>query len=129
MNILFKLSLFFVTVSFISAGFCQSNTYDPSHHYSIQELQTDFKFLRTKLERTHPNLYLYTSKAEFDLVFDSLYKCIKVPLTEMEFYNLITLLNSKIKDGHTMFLPSERASNYFNQNGKFFPFYVIISKQ
>jgi C-terminal processing protease CtpA/Prc len=44
----------------------------------------------------------------------------------MEFYNLITLLNSKIKDGHTMFLPSEGASNHFNQNGKFFPFYIVI---
>ena len=48
-------------------------------------------------------------------------------MTEMEFYNLITLLNSKIKDGHTMFLPSQAALDHGDQNENFFPFYVIIS--
>ncbi len=48
-------------------------------------------------------------------------------MTETEFYNLITLLNSKIKDGHTMFLPGQAALDYSNQNEKFFPFYVVIS--
>lgn len=128
MNILFRLSLFIIAVSFTLTGFCQNNNnYDPTHRYYIYELQTDFQFLRTKLEKTHPNLYLYTPKTAFNLFFDSLYKSIQTPLTEMEFYNLITLLNSKIQDGHTMFLPGERASNYFNQNGKFFPFYIVIS--
>lgn len=128
MSILIKLSFFFVLFSFGKGGLCQYNTYDTTFHYSVRELQTDFQFLRTKLEKIHPNLYLYTSKAEFDLFFDSLYTSIKIPLTEMEFYNLITLLNSKIKDGHTMFLPSEVASDYFNKNSKFLPFYVVISK-
>ena len=44
----------------------------------------------------------------------------------MEFYNLLTLVNSKIKDGHSMVLPSEEAGNYFKRNGKFFPFYIAI---
>jgi len=48
-------------------------------------------------------------------------------LTELEFYKLITLLNSKIRDGHTMFLPGQEAMNYSNQKDKFFPFYVMIS--
>jgi hypothetical protein len=127
MNILVRLSFFFATISFTLTGLCQSNTYDPTHRFSVRELQTDFQFLRTKLEKTHPNLYLYTPKTEFNLFFDSLYKSIEIPLTEMEFYNLTTLLNSKIKDGHTMLLPSEKATNYFNQNGKFFPFYIVIA--
>ena len=79
------------------------------------------------LERTHPDLYLYTPATELNLFFDSLYKSIVKPMAETEFYNLITLLNSKIKDGHTMFLPGERTTDYYNQNGRFFPFDVVIS--
>lgn len=107
-------------------GFCQSNSYNPTHLYPVNELQTDFRFLRTTLEKTHPNLYLYTPKEKLNLFFDSLYKCIVKPLSELEFYNLVTSINSKVKDGHTMLLPSEEAENYFNENGKFFPFYITI---
>ena len=111
---------------FTLTGFCQSNNYDPAHLYSVGELQTDFKYLRTTLEKTHPNLYLYTPKVALNLFFDSLYKCIINPLTALEFYNLITLVNSKVKDGHTMLLPSEVAVNYFTENGKFFPIYIAL---
>ena len=120
------LFLFFFLILFNIRGLGQSNNYDPDHRYSVRELQVDFHFLQTKLEKIHPDLYMYTPKKELDLFFDSLYNTISSPLTEQEFYNIITLLNSKIKDGHTMFLPSEKARNYFNQNTGFFPFYIII---
>src|SRR5262249_34499341 len=58
---------------------------------------------------------------------DSLYGSITTPLTERQFYNSVTLLNEKIKDGHTMFLPGEDAMNYSNTHGGFFPFYVFIT--
>ncbi|MGC4038921.1 MAG: S41 family peptidase [Chitinophagaceae bacterium] len=61
--------------------------------------------------------------------FDSLYLRIKDSLTETEFYNIITLLNSKIKDGHTMFLPGEKTTEYFNNYSKFFPFYIFIQDE
>ena len=128
MTIIIRLSLLLFIALPSLTGFSQKNNYDPDQRYSIKDLQEDFQFLRTNLENTHPNLYLYTSKAEFNLFFDSLYKTIRTPLTQSEFYNLITLLNSKIKDGHTMFLPSETALNYFNENGSFLPFYFFISK-
>ncbi len=126
MNKLIRLYFFFAVTMFTLTGFCQSNSYDPTHLYSVVELQTDFKFLQATLEKTHPNLYLYTPKEKLNLFFDSLYKCIVKPLSELEFYNLVTLINSKVKDGHTMLLPSEEAGNYFNQNAKYFPFYISI---
>lgn len=104
---------------------CQSK-YNPGHLYSVKDLRADLQFLRTNLEKKHPNLYLYTTKPFFNLFFDSLYHSITKPLTETEFYNLITLINSKIKDGHTMFLPSEDATDYYHQVGKRFPFYAAI---
>src|SRR5437762_1899033 len=102
MTILIRLYLLIVVTMFTLTGFCQSNNYDPTHLYSVSELQTDFKFLRTTLEKTHPNLYLYTPKEKLNLFFDSLYKCIVKPLSDFEFYHLVTLINSKVKDGHTM---------------------------
>ena len=105
MNIIKRLSLVLSTILFAFTSFCQSNNYEPTHLYSVNELKADFQFLRTTIEKTHPNLYLYTSKAEFKSFFDSLYNSITTSLTELEFYNLITLLNLKIRDGHTMFLP------------------------
>lgn len=126
MTLLIKISLLFSCWLFVSKVYCQENSYDPTHLYPVNELQTDFKFLRNKLEKLHPNLYLYTPKKNFNLFFDSIYNSIKNPLTETDFYNLITLLNSKIKDGHTMFLPGEAASGFINK-GKFFPFDIFIS--
>ncbi len=127
MNKLIRLYFFIAATIFSLTGFCQGYSYDPTRLYSISELQTDFKFLQTTLENTHPNLYLYTPKEELNTFFDSLYKCIVKPLSELDFYNLITLINSKVKDGHTMSLPSEEAVNYANENAQFFPFHISIS--
>ena len=123
-RILFLCLLMFYSV----AAFCQDNNFNPDQHFSVAQLQTDFNFLRTKLEKKHPNLYLYTPKEPLLLFLDSLYKSIAVPLTAQEFYQHISLLNSAIKDGHTMFLPGEQLTNYFNQQAKFFPFYIAIIK-
>lgn len=121
-----KLNLTIILTIFTLTTFSQSNLYNPTHLYPTDELQADLKFVRKTLEDTHPNLYLYTPKEKFDSFFDSLYKCIVKPLSEMEFYNLVTLINAKVKDGHTMFLPSEEALDYYNQKCKFFPFYIAI---
>jgi hypothetical protein len=107
-------------------GFSQSKDYNPSHLYSVDELQADVKFLQATLEKKHPNLYLYTPKEKLNLFFDSLYRCIVEPLSELEFYNLVTLINSKIKDGHTMLLPGTEAVEYYNESSKFLPFNFSI---
>jgi hypothetical protein len=125
MNLYKQLLILLALTMPAATGFCQSNTYDPDRLFTVGELQSDFKFLQKKLENKHPNLYLYTSQAEFNNYFDSLYKTIVKPMTELEFYNLITLLNSKIKDGHTMMLPGEDAVNYHNKNSGFMPLYII----
>ncbi|WP_176842374.1 S41 family peptidase [Chitinophaga filiformis] len=43
-------------------------------------------------------------------------------MREQEFLSLITLLHSKIDDGHTMFLPSEATTDANNSTGRFLPF-------
>ncbi|MGG9962053.1 S41 family peptidase [Ferruginibacter sp. SUN106] len=110
------------------AAFCQNNNFNPEQRFSIEQLQNDFNFLRTKLEKKHPQLYLYTAKEKLSLFLDSLYQTITVPLTAQEFYQHISLLNSIIKDGHTMFLPGEQLTNYYNEHAGFFPFYIAVIK-
>jgi hypothetical protein len=125
MNLIKQTLIILALVIYAVTGFSQSSLYDPDRLYSVSELQSDFKYLQKKLESKHPNLYLYTSQSEFDNYFDSLYKTIVNPMPELEFYNLVTLLNSKIKDGHTMMLPGKEAVNYHNKNSRFLPLYVI----
>ena len=121
-------NIFIFALLFLTAkGLGQGSNYNPDKLYSIIELKKDLQYLKSKLEKYHPNLYLYTSKEKLDIFFDSLSTSIAKPMTDLEFYNIITLLNSRIKDGHTMFLPSDDATTYFNKNAKFFPFSILAT--
>ncbi len=122
-KIIFSCCLLFIANNLIS----QKSSYDPDRVHSIDQLQEDFRFFRSKLEGKHPNLYEYTSKEVLDIYFDSLYTSINLPMTERKFYTIITLLNAKIKDGHTMQLPGASAINYHVKNDVYFPFYVTIN--
>ena len=99
---------------------------DPcSNKYEKTELQSDFKYFRKKLETSHPNLYLYTSKKDFDALLDSIYDSIGNN-TQIEFFNKICRLNSSIKDGHTYFLLSKEYRNYADREKFFLPLDVYI---
>ena len=45
-------------------------------------------------------------------------------MTGQEFLSLITLLNAKIWDRHTMFLLSEAALDYNRTSGRFLPLFL-----
>ncbi|MFM9911401.1 MAG: S41 family peptidase [Chitinophagaceae bacterium] len=121
-KIILSCCLLFIVNNLIS----QKSSYDPDRVYSIEQLREDFRFFRSKLENKHPNLYQYTSKEILNLYFDSLYTSINAPMNERSFYTILTLLNAKIKDGHTMQLPGASAINYHVKNDGYFPFYVTI---
>ncbi len=106
------------------SGLTQNKPYDPQHVYPQTALQADFRLLQRQLERTHPALYRYTPRAEFSRFCDSLRGAISGPMTEQGFLGLISLLNGKIMDGHTMHLPSEQAMEYYGAQGLLFPFAI-----
>lgn len=99
----------------------------PSHQYSAEALKEDLNFLQKKLENTHPNLYLYTEKSILDHTFDSLENGIRGPLTAIEFYSRITILSSRIKDGHTLILPNPALTD--RPENVFLPYHVVILNQ
>lgn len=80
---------------------------------SVEWLKSDFQYLQQHLEKTHPGLYLYSSKERMDFVFDSLMNSINQALTDQQFYSKICVLQQEIKDGHTLFLPEIQASNLY----------------
>lgn len=76
---------------------------------SVNELRSDVDYLNRKLQQYHPQLYLYTSKAELDNKFDSLKATITEPMTSREFYNLAVPVVVEVKQGHTrLFQPTKR---------------------
>ncbi|MBX7180509.1 MAG: hypothetical protein K1X82_00225 [Bacteroidia bacterium] len=80
---------------------------------SAEGLKSDFQHLRQQLEKTHPGLYLYTSRERLDFVFDSLMNSFNQSLTDQQFYSTICVLQQEIKDGHTLFLPEIKESNVY----------------
>ena len=110
------------------SAFSQDTNYNPDKLYPPDQLKTDLHFLQSQLDTTHPDLYHYTTTKTIKAFFDSLDNAIVRPMSEQEFLSLIMLLNEKICDGHTMFLPSETAMTYNATNGRFFPFTVAFIK-
>lgn len=64
------------------------------------DLKKDIYLAQTKLEKEHPNLYLYASKKTLDYKFDSLRNTIDKPLTSIALYIKLQHVISSIGDGH-----------------------------
>lgn len=109
-------------ISLLLLFFHSTFIYAQNRSYDKVQLKADLRFLQSKLEKTHPALYRYTPQRSFTIYFDSLANSITRSMNETEFLGLISLLNAKIRDGHTMFLPSVETTNYNNKEGKFLPF-------
>ena len=102
-------------------GYPQTMSYDPAQRYSKEALKADLRFVQDNLEKRHPGLYRYISRPSLDQFFDSVDHVITGPMTAQEFYRLLSLLHSRIRNGHTMFLPGDSAMAYFNHSGKLLP--------
>ncbi len=118
----------FIFLSAVKISSAQTQTYDLNHLYDVSTLKSDLRVLQNKLEKIHPAFYRYSNKSTFDNFFDSLSSLIERPMNERQFLSHVSLLNSKIKDGHTMFLLSERAMDYDKFKGIFFPFTIFYSE-
>ena len=117
--------LFIATIGFALNIYAQKPTVDSGRVFSVQDLKEDFNYFRQQFENADPALYLYTSKFHFDSYFDSLSSTIVQPLTERTFYNLITLVNTRLMDGHVHIFPNTESSSYQNRHGVFLPLHVI----
>ncbi len=77
--------------------------FDPEKKFAVKQLKDDFVLLKNALEEGHGGLYRYTSKEELDRQFESIFKNLDQPLTEVEFLRLLYPLIANINDGHNSF--------------------------
>ncbi|MGD2089812.1 MAG: S41 family peptidase [Candidatus Aminicenantes bacterium] len=94
--------------------------------FNIQQLQEDFQLFRDLLENNHPAIYLYESKENFDLMFDSAYASITREMTEVEFFRLLAPLVAKVNCGHTFIDFSDNYKQYRINNVKLLPLGVAF---
>ena len=78
--------------------------------------------LRNALEEGHGGLYRYTPKEELDQQFESIFKNLDQPLTEIEFLRLLFPLIANINDGHTGINPSSSYRSYLENEPILLPF-------
>lgn len=124
-RVLFLLILLFPVYS----GHTQSLPYNKARLYSAEALKADLRFVQQNLEKKHAGLYRYISKASLNRFFDSLHHAITKPMTAQSFFNLLTLLHNRIRNGHTMFLPGDPGTAFYNRNGRHFPFKVYFAEE
>jgi C-terminal processing protease CtpA/Prc len=114
----------FIFISFAIWGFSQ--TVEIDNKFTVKELQEDFSVLRKHLEQKNPITYLYNSKELIQLQFDEIEKSINRPMTEIEFYQLISPISSMIYDGHNLIMPSDLFLSTFDKSKKNFPYQLQL---
>ena len=92
------------------------------------ETQRDFDFMRAALEEGHAGLYRYTPKAEMDAVFDAQRALLIRPMTRIEFLGIVSETLSRIRCGHTGFLPDDQILASLS-TARLFPLQVRIEGQ
>jgi hypothetical protein len=101
--------------------------YNINRVYTTDELQKDFYYIRTILERTHPSLYRYTPKDSINYYFAQTAARLNHPMTEPEFWRILQTMVVRIKSGHTEVQPSIGYSSWlYAQEQTRLPFGVII---
>jgi hypothetical protein len=112
--------------------------YNPDTQINRPKLQADFLVFRRSLEEAQASLYRYADKRVMDQRFDAAFASINRNMTEREFYQILTLVLSAIRDGHSNAFLSKDFRSYINQSAKMFPLklrfiggraYVLTSPQ
>ena len=92
--------------------------------FTEEELQEDFYQMRDSLETIHPALYEFTSKENFDLLFEKQYKLINKDLTVEEFHRLTEPIIAAVGCGHTgLWLPN---NYWYIAPQKYFPLKLMF---
>lgn len=120
MNFLKKVVLLFCVVIPVVKSFAQTDA------YSIQKItssaqRSDFRLMRDTLEKIHPGIYRYRTKAAMDRLFDSCYVSIRDSMTVPQFYMVCSFMIAAMEDGHSNVRIPRPVMNVFMEHEKIFP--------
>ena len=73
--------------------------------HAEKDLVSDIDYVYDRLQKLHPQLYLYTSKEDLDFKFDSLKSSIIAPMSSTDFYFKLSPVIASVKQGHTLLHP------------------------
>ncbi|MET0462583.1 MAG: S41 family peptidase [Chitinophagaceae bacterium] len=91
----------------------------------VNGMLEDYRYLRGKLETTHPGLYKRRSKESMQQLMDSLQATISQPLPFRDFYKKIAFLVSETRCEHSYANPSQLSA--LLKQWKFLPFQLHFS--
>lgn len=91
---------------------------------SVAELHEDLEVLKQQLEKVHAGLYTYTSQEDMHIAFTQVKRQLHSPMSDIAFYRLVAPLQQKIRNGHSMIIPSERWDKVKEKELPVFPFEV-----
>jgi C-terminal processing protease CtpA/Prc len=113
--------------------FAQKSPYEKlNSEIQPQDLKSDIDSWLDWLHSTHPDLS-YTIK-DIDKFYKSVSQIkdsINSPLTVLEFWKRISLLNNQLSDGHLIVghINAPIVKDYVSKGGTFFPFEVLVNKE
>lgn len=94
--------------------------------FPMHEIQEDYNQLRSIIEKTHPALYSFTDREEFDCFFEQQFNRIDKPMPVESIYPIFASLTAKIGCGHSVAMMPEW---YWERlEGKMFPIHVKFTE-
>lgn len=89
-------------------------------------LKPDIRFLKTKLETIHPDLYAYTTQARMEQLFDSCDQQLNDDTDDRQFYGIVKNLLSAVRDGHLSSGASPRFTQAIHSENTYLPLITYI---
>ncbi|QKX06789.1 hypothetical protein HN014_18325 [Aquimarina sp. TRL1] len=96
--------------------------------HTVAQLKEEIQLLRKNLETIHTGLYTYTDSLRFATVFDALETSITTPLSSIELYRKLLVLNQHIKNGHTAIKPEVAYERYIKTKAPLFPLELYFDR-
>jgi hypothetical protein len=90
------------------------------------KLQSDLDFLYKQIVTIDPDPFINCSHAKTDSLYASIKRRITEPMTTMQYYRLLRPLVSSFDDGHLSIFPERDFAKFQREQGKVFPFEVLI---
>ncbi|WP_225036273.1 S41 family peptidase [Winogradskyella sp. SM1960] len=104
--ILLPLSLILVLLS--SCASVEKHNYQVTKLHAVKHLHQDIDKVYEQLQRHHPHLYQFTSKAILDFKFDSLKKAIDEPMDSRTLYKQLAAVTKYVGQGHMSLSPPSK---------------------
>lgn len=95
--------------------------HSPADLIPAAKLKNDFRLLQETLQKIHPGLYRYKSKAEVERIFSSNSVLLDHPMDQFDFGKIVMTVVSAIEDGHTSTDMPRLLVSYYQDHDKLFP--------